>query len=82
MSQMAQGVHMAGRRIDDHGSWIGKGSDGTVFPMGCKVKNESSAMGDGGLSHYEDTTEAIKAQQMENTKKMKSHAMRSGYRTV
>ena len=73
---------MAGRRIDDHASWIGAAGKDMVLPMGCKVKNESSAMGDGGLSKYEDTTEAIRAQQMENTAKMKAHAQKPGYRTV
>lgn len=69
-----------GRRINDHSSWIGKGSNGTVFPMGCKLKGESSAEGAGELSKYEDTTEAIKASQETAKKKVHAHASKPGYR--
>ena len=71
---------MAGQRIDDQGSWIGKGSNGTVFPMGVKIKNESSAEGAGALNKYEDTTEAIKSQQMAGKAKVASHPLKAGYR--
>lgn len=71
---------MAGRKIDDHSSWVGKGSNGSVFPMGAKVKNESSAEGVGSLDKYEDTTEAIKSQQEMNKRKAQSHAQKAGYR--
>lgn len=71
---------MAGRRIDDHSSWVGKGSNGSVFPMGAKTKMESSAEGDGKLSKYEDTTEAIRSVQEMGAKKSKGHAMKPGYR--
>ncbi len=71
---------MGGTRIDDHSSWIGKGADGTVFPMGVKLKKESSAEGAGGVSRYEDTTETIKAQQEMSDKKIKSHPLKAGYR--
>ncbi len=71
---------MSGRRIDDHSSWMGKGSNGSVFPMGAKVKNESSAEGAGAVSKYEDTTETIKDQQEMSIGKAKSHPMKSGYR--
>jgi hypothetical protein len=72
---------MAGRRIDDHGSWMGgKGKD-TVFPGGpYKTKDESSAMGAGSLAKYEDTTETIKAQQEASVSKTKSHAHKPGTR--
>ncbi len=69
-----------GQRINDHSFWAGKGSNGSVFPMGAKVKNESSAEGVGKLSKYEDTTEAIKSQQMMNKKKVNSLPMREGFR--
>ena len=69
---------MGGRRIDDHSSWIGKGSNGSVFPMGAKVKNESSAEGAGKVSKYEDTTEAIKSQQEMSVRKAKSHPQKPG----
>ena len=71
---------MAGRAIHDHNSWVGKGKDGVVFPHGAKMKSESSADGFGGLSHYEDTTEAIKSQQEMNKKKVHSHAQKAGHR--
>lgn len=71
---------MAGQKINDHGSWIGKGSDGTVYPMGVKLKNESSAEGFGALSHYEDTTETIKSQQEMAKKKVHGHPMKAGFR--
>lgn len=71
---------MAGRRIDDHASWIGKGKDGTVFPMGCKLKEESSAEGAGSVMRYEDTTEEIKAVQEAGIRKAKAHPLKAGYR--
>jgi hypothetical protein len=72
---------MAGRKINDHSSWIGKGSNGSVFAMGAKVKNESSAEGAGSVMKYEDTTEAIKATQVESVKQLKSKPMKQpGYR--
>jgi hypothetical protein len=71
---------MAGRRIDDHSSWIGKGSDGTVFPMGAKLKSESSSDGFGALNKYEDTTETIKSQQMAAKAKVASHPHKPGTR--
>lgn len=72
---------MSGRKINDHSSWMGKGSNGSVFPMGAKVKNESSAEGAGSLMKYEDTTEAIKATQVESVKQLKSKPMKQpGYR--
>lgn len=71
---------MSGQRIDDHSSWVGKGGKDGVFPMGCKVKHESSAEGAGRLSKYEDTTETIKAQQNMSKSKINSHPQKSGYR--
>ena len=71
---------MAGRKINDHSSWVGKGSNGVVFPSGAKMKSESSAEGFGGLSHYEDTTETIKSQQMMNKSKVNSHPQKAGHR--
>jgi hypothetical protein len=48
--------------------------------MGAKTKNESSAEGFGALSHYEDTTEAIKSQQMMNKSKVHGHPQKPGHR--
>lgn len=67
------GAVSGGQRIDDHSFWAGRGSNGSVFPMGAKVKNESSAEGAGSLKKYEDTTERIKAAQVEGSKKAKAH---------
>lgn len=71
---------MAGRRIDDHSSWVGKGSDGSVFPMGCKMKRESSAEGAGSVTDYPDTTEAIRKDQEASERKIRGHKQREGYR--
>ena len=68
------------RKIDDHSSWMGKGANGSVFPMGAKVKNESSAEGAGSLMRYEDTTESIRSQQVETERKAKARPMKPGYR--
>ncbi len=71
---------MGGRKIDDHSSWVGGASKGSVFPEGVKTKNESSAEGSGALSRYEDTTEAIKSQQVMNKSKVSGHPQKSGHR--
>lgn len=66
---------MAGKRIDDHSFWGGKMDAKSILPMGVKHKQESSAMGAGSLSQYEDTTEAIKKQQEMGINKIKGHSM-------
>ena len=72
---------MAGRRIDDHSFWAGSKGKSSVFPDGPhKTKDESSAEGVGAIAHYEDTTEAIKSQQMMSKKKVEGHPQKSGYR--
>jgi len=71
--QRARGESSGGQRIDDHSFWAGKGSNGSVFPMGAKTKMESSAEGAGSLLKYEDTTERIRAAQVEGEKKAKAH---------
>jgi FtsZ-interacting cell division protein ZipA len=63
-----------GQRIDDHSFWAGKKGKDSVFPDGPhKTKDESSAEGSGSVMKYEDTTEAIKAAQVEGSKKVKAH---------
>ena len=63
-------LYMAGRKIDDHSFWAGSKGKHSPFPDGPhKCKDESSAEGVGALSHYEDTTEAIKSQQEMNKKR-------------
>jgi len=69
-----------GQRIDDHSSWVGKGSKGVVFPSGAKMKSESSAEGAGAENDYEDTTEKVKAQQMAGVGKIKGRPMKPLYR--
>lgn len=71
---------MSGRKISDHGFWAGGKSKDSVFPKGVHTKDESSAEGFGGLSHYEDTTETIKAQQEMNKKKVHGHPQKPGNR--
>ncbi len=68
------GVVSGGQRIDDHSFWAGSASKGSVFPDGPhKVKLESSAEGAGSVPKYEDTTDRIKAAQVEAEKKVKAH---------
>ena len=63
-----------GQRIDDHSFWAGSKGKDSVFPDGPhKTKDESSAEGAGSVMKYEDTTEAIKSQQMMGSKKIKAH---------
>jgi hypothetical protein len=71
--QRAHGQKSGGMSIDDHSFWAGKGSNGSVFPMGAKTKMESSAGGAGDMDKYEDTTERIKATQEMGQKKIKAH---------
>ena len=71
---------MSGRRIDDHSSWVGAAKNGTVFPEGCKMKNETSSDSFGALAQYEDTSEAIKKQQMMNKTKVNGHPQKPGFR--
>jgi len=72
---------MAGRKIDDHSSWVGSAKKGYVFPDGPHmVKAESSAEGAGEVSRYEDTTETIKAQQVEGNRQVKARPMKPNYR--
>ena len=78
-----QGKAMSGgQRIDDHSFWAGSASKGSVFPDGPhKTKDESSAEGSGSLMKYEDTTQAIRASQVESVKQVKSKPMKQpGYR--
>lgn len=71
---------MGGRKLNDHSSWVGKGSDGTVFPKGSKVQKVNSEEGAGSLMHYEDNNEAIVKTQGHQVAKLKSHPLKTGYR--
>lgn len=80
--KMGSKAMSGGQRIDDHSFWAGSKGVNSVFPDGPhKTKNESSAEGAGSLMKYEDTTQAIKATQVEGVKKAKSMPMKQpGYR--
>jgi len=78
--QRAHSQVSGGQNIDDHSFWAGSGNEQNVLPMGAKFKSESGAEGAGSLSKYEDTAAAIKAQQEEGVRKIKSHPMKPGYR--
>ena len=71
---------MSGRLIKDHGSWIGKGSEGSVLPLGNKMKRETSSEGFGSLSKYEDTSEDIKRQQESNRSQVNKNPQKPGHR--
>jgi hypothetical protein len=72
---------VAGRKIDDHGSWIGKGGSHGPLPMESKMKQEHSADGAGSLNmDYPDTTEHIHRDQEKGQSKVHGHKMKPGYR--
>lgn len=71
---------MGGQKINDHSFWAGGRSKESVFPMGSKMKQESSAEGAGSLGMYEDTTEAIRSAQVMGEKKAKGNPLKTGYR--
>ena len=69
-----------GQRIDDHKVWMGSKGKSSVFPDGPhKTKDESSAEGVGNVPYYEDTTEAIKKVQMNSSKQVKGHPMKTSH---
>ena len=79
--KMGSKASSGGQRIDDHSSWMGGPGKDMVLPQGVKTKSESSAGSAGSVMKYEDTTEAIKASQVESVKKVKAHPMKQpGYR--
>lgn len=65
-----------GQRIDDHSFWAGSSSKDSVMPKGVHFKHESSAEGAAEVMKYEDTTEAIRAEQVESTRQAKSRPMK------
>jgi hypothetical protein len=67
-----------GMKITDHQFFGGSGSP--RFPVGNKLKSESSAEGAGNVAKYEDTTEAIKGLQTAGIRKAESHKMKDGNR--
>lgn len=80
--KMGSKVMSGGQRIDNHAWWGGAAGKSSVFPDGPhKTKDESSAEGAGSLLKYEDTTQAIRATQVEAVKQAKSRPMKQpGYR--
>jgi len=72
---------MAGRKIDDHSFWGGKGEAGSVFPDGAhKLHMEKDDGHAGGITDYPDTTEHIERDQEEGVGKVKKQPLKSGYR--
>lgn len=69
---------MAGRRIDDHGGWASTSDE--MMKSKNKVEHYHSAEGQGGISDYPDTTEAIHRDQEAGESKMRSKPMKPGYR--
>ena len=70
---------MAGRRIDDHASFAGKGGE-YPLPTGNKMKKFTSAEGDGHVgTEYPDTSEAIEKDQKAGVSKARAHKMKPGY---
>jgi hypothetical protein len=70
---------MAGRRIDDHGSFCGKGGK-YPLPEGNKMKSFKSAEGSGAEHMYPDTSEEIHSDQMKGDREAKKQKMKTGYR--
>lgn len=71
---------MGGQKINDHSSWVGKGTKGSVFPEGVKTRQFNSSEGAGELNTYEDTSEAIRKSQEHNKQKIRSNAPKPMYR--
>jgi hypothetical protein len=76
----AESSPSGGVRIDDHSFFAGGPSKESPMPMQSKMKQTTSAANDGNVTRYEDTDEAIKAQQDENARKAKAHASKFNYR--
>lgn len=71
---------MSGRKIHDHSFWAGGRSKDSVLPKGVHHKHESSDGHAAALGKYEDTTEAIHAQQEMAMRKVKAHEHKNGTR--
>lgn len=70
-----------GQKIDDRSFWAGGAGKNMVMPQGVHTKSESSAEGSANITKYEDTTEAIRAAQVEGVKKVRARPMKQpGYR--
>lgn len=71
---------MAGRKIDDHASFAGKGGK-YPLPEGNKMKEFRTAEGAGEIGmDYPDTSENIHRDQEHGEGKVKSKPMKTGYR--
>ena len=73
-------LQMSGRRIDDHGSWMGKGSKASVFAEGVKSKEIPASMGAGEMMNYPDTEDLIHRDQEKSVKKIHGRSMKDGER--
>jgi hypothetical protein len=71
---------MAGRRIDDHKSFAGKGGK-YPLPEGNKMKEFRSAEGQGHVgTDYPDTSEMIHRDQEVSDRQAAKQKMKPGYR--
>lgn len=71
---------MAGRRIDDHSAWMGKGG-AYPLPEGNKMKGYRSAEGAGHVgSEYPDTSEAVHRDQESSIRQAEKKKLKSGER--
>ena len=69
-----------GKRIDDHKFWAGSKENGSVFPMGAKVKEMESADGAGNLPVYEDSDAKIREMQEKGARKVRERPLKDSYR--
>ena len=75
-----RGEKMAGRRIDDHASFAGKGGK-YPLPDGNKMKGFKSAEGSGHVgSDYPDLSESIHRDQEGSDRQSKKQKMKPGHR--
>jgi hypothetical protein len=70
----------AGRRIDDHSFWAGKGDKHSIMPKGVHVKEFPSAGSAGDINRYDDISENIKQTQEEAKSRVKGHPQKPMYR--
>jgi hypothetical protein len=77
----AESAPSGGRRIDDHSFWAGGHGKDMVMPQGVHTKEMTSAEGAGNVKKYEDTDQAIRAEQVEGARQIRARPMKEpGYR--
>lgn len=71
---------MAGRRIDDRGSWMTGRSKASVFAEGVKSKEIAATVGAGEMMNYPDTEELVHRDQKKSIAKIHGRSMKDGER--